>query len=128
MSNEYGVFEKLPKNYSSSKALIQDIQTLIKNNFGWLGYHYLSKMVHKLNSDKADEFRATVNEYIQDFESKCDLGCKQGYGQRFLHRFAIIYASFTPLTAIPIRLPLHKYRRHKIRKQQFLCFFLIILR
>lgn len=50
-------------------------------------------MVHKLNSDKADEFRATVNEYIQDFESKCDLGCKQGYGQRFLHRFAIIYAS-----------------------------------
>ncbi len=93
MSNEYGVFEKLPKNYSSSKALIQDIQTLIKNNFGWLGYHYLSKMVHKLNSDKADEFRATVNEYIQDFESKCDLGCKQGYGQRFLHRFAIIYAS-----------------------------------
>lgn len=93
ISDKYGVFQKLPEGYSSSKNLVFDILALVKKNYGWLGYHYLQKMIAKLNSNQKDQFKEHFNQYIKDFEEQCSDGKHIGYTERFLSRFAIIYAS-----------------------------------
>ena len=93
VSEEYGVFRKLPEGYTSSKELVFDILNLVKKNYGWLGYNFLKKMASKLNSDQQVQFRENFKQHIKFFESECSDGKHVGYTERLLSRFAIIYAS-----------------------------------
>ena len=52
MSEKYGIFSKLPKQYSDSLEIIDDINQTLQDNYGLLGRIFLKKLVNILNKDE----------------------------------------------------------------------------
>lgn len=52
MSEKYGIFSKLPKQYSDSLEIIDNINQTLQDNYGLLGHIFLKKLVNILNKDE----------------------------------------------------------------------------
>lgn len=91
MSKKYGIFSKLPKQYSDSSEIIDDINKTLQDNYGLLGRVFLEKLVNSLNKD-AENFKKHFYQNLNFFIDNVGINVKSGYGQRFLSRFAFCYA------------------------------------
>lgn len=91
MSEKYGIFSKLPKQYSDSLEIIDDINQTLQDNYGLLGRIFLKKLVNILNKDE-NSFKKHFYQNLNFFIDNVGINVKSGYSQRFLSRFAFTYA------------------------------------
>ena len=91
MSEKYGIFSKLPKQYSDSLEIIDNINQTLQDNYGLLGHIFLKKLVNILNKDE-NSFKKHFYQNLNFFIDNVGINVKSGYSQRFLSRFAFTYA------------------------------------
>lgn len=117
MSEKYGIFSKLPEEYDDSKQLIHDINKILLTNYGVLGRKFISCLVSALNEND-DSLRHTFCENTNFFCNEFDASTVGGYAQRFLNRFAFIYATLMLATEFKL-VPWSQKRIFKAVKKMY---------
>ena len=92
MSENHGIFSKLPNGYEDSKTLIYDINNILLNNYGMLGRQFITSLSSALNED-ADNLQKNFYTQFDYFCKNIEVSVIGGYSQRFLSRFAFTYAT-----------------------------------
>ena len=92
MSNNYGIFSKIPQNYKSSVNLVEDILERLHKSHGHLGIRYIKNITKELNNNYVN-FTDEFNKYVNFFCKKAEMPDISPLKHRFTKRFGIAFAS-----------------------------------